>query len=95
MSLSENHVTKYPALFYSPQTWIVYVYVTVGVDETVVVTLKFSKNRMALFTCSSAVQLPNDAIIVGTKGTIRVGEYLIIIKKSVRIVLIYMFNMKG
>ncbi|KAK2853566.1 hypothetical protein Q5P01_006227 [Channa striata] len=43
-----------------------------GVDETVVVTLKFSKNRMAVFTCSSGLQLPNDAIIVGTKGTIRV-----------------------
>ncbi|XP_045887831.1 trans-1,2-dihydrobenzene-1,2-diol dehydrogenase isoform X2 [Micropterus dolomieu] len=35
-----------------------------GVDETVVVTLKFSKNRMAVFTCSSCMQLPNDAIIV-------------------------------
>ncbi|KAK2919795.1 trans-1,2-dihydrobenzene-1,2-diol dehydrogenase [Channa argus] len=43
-----------------------------GVDETVVVTLKFSKNRIAVFTCSSGLQLPNDAIIVGTKGTIRV-----------------------
>ncbi|KAL6113394.1 dhdh [Pungitius sinensis] len=43
-----------------------------GVDETVVVTMKFSKNRMAVFTCSSGVQLPNDAIIVGTKGSIRI-----------------------
>uniref|UniRef100_A0A3P9LIM3 Trans-1,2-dihydrobenzene-1,2-diol dehydrogenase n=1 Tax=Oryzias latipes TaxID=8090 RepID=A0A3P9LIM3_ORYLA len=45
-----------------------------GVDETVVVTLKFSKNRMATFTYSSRVELPNDAIIAGTKGTIHVPE---------------------
>ncbi|XP_017279074.1 trans-1,2-dihydrobenzene-1,2-diol dehydrogenase [Kryptolebias marmoratus] len=43
-----------------------------GVDETVVVTLKFSKNRLAVLTCSSGVQLPNDALIAGTKGTIHV-----------------------
>ncbi|XP_041851395.1 trans-1,2-dihydrobenzene-1,2-diol dehydrogenase-like [Melanotaenia boesemani] len=43
-----------------------------GVDETVTVTLKFSKNRMAVLTCSSGVQLPNDVIISGTKGTIKV-----------------------
>lgn len=47
--------------------------VVVGVDETVVVTLKFSKNRMAVFTCSMALQLPNEAIVVGTKGTIKVS----------------------
>lgn len=47
-----------------------------GVDETVVVTLKFSKNRMAVFTCSLSMQLPNDAIIVGTKGTIRIPEHM-------------------
>lgn len=46
-----------------------------GVDETVIVTLKFSKSRMAVFTCSAALQLPNDAIIVGTKGTIKVGHH--------------------
>lgn len=54
---------------------IIYFYVAAGVDETVVVTLKFSKNRMAVFTCSMGVQLSNDAIIVGTKGTIRVGDH--------------------
>ncbi|KAM6943518.1 trans-1,2-dihydrobenzene-1,2-diol dehydrogenase [Xenentodon cancila] len=43
-----------------------------GVDETVVVTLKFSRNRMAVFTCSAGVQLPNEAIIAGTKGTVKV-----------------------
>ncbi|KAM9860934.1 trans-1,2-dihydrobenzene-1,2-diol dehydrogenase [Aulostomus maculatus] len=47
-----------------------------GVDETVVVTLKFSNNRMAVFTCSSGLQLPNDAIIVGTKGTIRIPAHM-------------------
>lgn len=45
-----------------------------GVDEGMVVTLKFSRNRMAVFTCSIAVELPNDAVIIGTKGTIRVGS---------------------
>ena len=54
---------------------IIYVYVVTGVDETVVVTLKFSKNRMAVFTCSSGAQLPNDAVIAGTKGTIRVSDH--------------------
>uniref|UniRef100_A0A3Q2TVL0 Trans-1,2-dihydrobenzene-1,2-diol dehydrogenase n=1 Tax=Fundulus heteroclitus TaxID=8078 RepID=A0A3Q2TVL0_FUNHE len=43
-----------------------------GVDETVIVTLKFSEKRMAVFTYSSSIQLPNDAIIVGTKGTIQI-----------------------
>ncbi|XP_029000334.1 trans-1,2-dihydrobenzene-1,2-diol dehydrogenase-like isoform X2 [Betta splendens] len=43
-----------------------------GVDETVVATLKYSKNRLAVLTCSLRMELPNDAVIVGTKGTIRV-----------------------
>ncbi|XP_072320783.1 trans-1,2-dihydrobenzene-1,2-diol dehydrogenase-like [Eucyclogobius newberryi] len=43
-----------------------------GTDETVVVTLKYSKNRMAVFTCSNSMQLPNEAIIVGTKHSIKV-----------------------
>lgn len=51
-----------------------YLYVVTGVEETVVVTMKFSKNRMAVFTCSAGLLLPNDAVIVGTKGTIRVGH---------------------
>ncbi|MEQ2167289.1 hypothetical protein GOODEAATRI_002603 [Goodea atripinnis] len=48
-----------------------------GVDETVVVMLRFSRNRMAVFTCSAGMQLPNDAIIAGTKGTIRVGHQFV------------------
>ncbi|XP_008308603.1 trans-1,2-dihydrobenzene-1,2-diol dehydrogenase [Cynoglossus semilaevis] len=47
-----------------------------GVDETVVVTLKFSYNRMAVFTCSSKIQLQNEASITGTKGTIRVPAHM-------------------
>ncbi|XP_037103940.1 trans-1,2-dihydrobenzene-1,2-diol dehydrogenase-like [Syngnathus acus] len=47
-----------------------------GVDETLVVTLKFSKNRMAVFTSSSGVQLYNDAIVVGTKGLIRFPSHM-------------------
>ncbi|KAM4603079.1 trans-1,2-dihydrobenzene-1,2-diol dehydrogenase [Polymixia lowei] len=47
-----------------------------GVDEGMVVTLKFSRNRMAVFTCSIAVELPNDAVISGTKGTIRVPAHM-------------------
>ncbi|XP_071750425.1 trans-1,2-dihydrobenzene-1,2-diol dehydrogenase-like isoform X1 [Centroberyx gerrardi] len=47
-----------------------------GVDETMVVTLKFSRNRMAVFSCSVAVEMPNDAIIVGTKGTIKVPAHM-------------------
>ncbi|KAG7242539.1 hypothetical protein INR49_020252 [Caranx melampygus] len=46
------------------------------VDETVVVSLKFSKNRMAVLTCSACVQLPNEAIIMGTKGTIKVPAHM-------------------
>ncbi|KAM4593947.1 trans-1,2-dihydrobenzene-1,2-diol dehydrogenase-like [Odontesthes bonariensis] len=51
---------------------IVHLYVIVGVDETGAVILKFSNNRMAVFTYSSGLELPNDAVIVGTKGIIRV-----------------------
>lgn len=42
------------------------------VDETVIVNLKFSGNRLAVFTCSAGFLLPNDAVVVGTKGTIKV-----------------------
>ncbi|XP_076011388.1 trans-1,2-dihydrobenzene-1,2-diol dehydrogenase-like [Genypterus blacodes] len=47
-----------------------------GLDDTVVVTLKFSKNRLAVFTCSMALELPNDGVIVGTKGTIRIPAHI-------------------
>lgn len=51
---------------------------TTGADETVVVTLKFSKNRMAVLTFSSALKLPNEAVIVGTKGVVRVGHVTVL-----------------
>ncbi|XP_055010961.1 LOW QUALITY PROTEIN: trans-1,2-dihydrobenzene-1,2-diol dehydrogenase-like [Boleophthalmus pectinirostris] len=43
-----------------------------GTDETVIVTLKYSKNRMAVFTCSNGMELPNDFIVVGTKHFMKV-----------------------
>jgi len=43
-----------------------------GVDESVVVVMKFSRKRMALCTFSIAARLPNDAVISGTKGQIKV-----------------------
>ncbi|KAM9480779.1 trans-1,2-dihydrobenzene-1,2-diol dehydrogenase isoform 1-T1 [Clarias gariepinus] len=43
-----------------------------GVDESMVVTLKFSRERLAVCTCTIAVDLPNEAVIFGTKGTIKV-----------------------
>lgn len=37
--------------------------------------LKFSGNRLAVCTCSISMKLVSDAVIVGTKGTIKVrGE---------------------
>ncbi|XP_054627215.1 trans-1,2-dihydrobenzene-1,2-diol dehydrogenase-like [Dunckerocampus dactyliophorus] len=43
-----------------------------GVDESVVVVMKFSRKRMAVCTFSIAVLLPNDAVVSGTKGSIQV-----------------------
>ncbi|KPP74742.1 trans-1,2-dihydrobenzene-1,2-diol dehydrogenase-like, partial [Scleropages formosus] len=43
-----------------------------GVDESMVVVLKFSRNRMAVCGFSISTALPNDATICGTMGTIRV-----------------------
>ncbi|XP_059213831.1 trans-1,2-dihydrobenzene-1,2-diol dehydrogenase-like [Centropristis striata] len=43
-----------------------------GVDESVAVVMKFSRNRMAFCAFSIAVRLPNDAVISGTKGSIKV-----------------------
>ena len=44
-----------------------------GVDECMVVTMKYSGNRMAVCLISNAVALPNEAVITGTKGSVRVG----------------------
>lgn len=43
-----------------------------GVDGTMVIVLKFSGNRMAVCTCSITMMLTNDAVIIGSKGTIKV-----------------------
>lgn len=43
-----------------------------GVDESVVVAMKFSGNRMAFCAFSISARLPNDAVIAGTKGSIKV-----------------------
>lgn len=39
--------------------------------------LKFSGNRLAVCTCSISMKLVSDAVIVGTKGTIKVRGTLL------------------
>ncbi|KAK9542463.1 hypothetical protein VZT92_000324 [Zoarces viviparus] len=43
-----------------------------GVDESVIVVMEFSRNRMAFCAFSIAARLPNDAVISGTEGSIKV-----------------------
>ncbi|XP_029937023.1 trans-1,2-dihydrobenzene-1,2-diol dehydrogenase-like [Myripristis murdjan] len=47
-----------------------------GVDGTAVLVLKFSGNRMAVCTCSMTMMLTCDAVISGTKGTIKVPHHM-------------------
>ncbi|XP_029953529.1 trans-1,2-dihydrobenzene-1,2-diol dehydrogenase-like [Salarias fasciatus] len=47
-----------------------------GVDETVIVTMKFSQGRMASLICSSRIEMPNEAVIAGTKGIARVPNLM-------------------
>ncbi|KAG7332979.1 hypothetical protein KOW79_003114 [Hemibagrus wyckioides] len=47
-----------------------------GVDESMVVTLKFSRGRLAVCTCTIAMDLPKEAVVLGTKGTIRVPAHM-------------------
>ncbi|XP_060778828.1 trans-1,2-dihydrobenzene-1,2-diol dehydrogenase-like [Neoarius graeffei] len=47
-----------------------------GVDESMMVMLKFSWGRLAVCTCTSAVNLRNESVIFGTKGTIRVPDHM-------------------
>ncbi|XP_062860523.1 trans-1,2-dihydrobenzene-1,2-diol dehydrogenase [Trichomycterus rosablanca] len=47
-----------------------------GADESMVITLKFSQGRIAVCTCTIALDLPNEAVIFGTKGTIRVPTHM-------------------
>lgn len=39
-----------------------------------VLVLKFSRNRLAVCTCSITMTLTGEAVITGTKGTIKVTE---------------------
>ncbi|XP_058485899.1 trans-1,2-dihydrobenzene-1,2-diol dehydrogenase-like [Solea solea] len=43
-----------------------------GVDESIVVVMTFSRNRIAFCSFSIAARLPNDAVISGTEGLIKV-----------------------
>ncbi|KAI3356150.1 hypothetical protein L3Q82_017401, partial [Scortum barcoo] len=47
-----------------------------GVDGTEVLVLKFSGNRLAICTCSVTMMLSCDAVIAGTKGTIKVPHHM-------------------
>lgn len=46
-----------------------------GVDVSMSATLKFQGNRTATVLTNSEVQLPNEAIIIGTKGIIKIPEF--------------------
>lgn len=43
-----------------------------GVDETVVVVMRFSRNRMAVCAFSIGARFANDAVISGTEGSLKV-----------------------
>ncbi|XP_075907697.1 trans-1,2-dihydrobenzene-1,2-diol dehydrogenase-like [Nelusetta ayraudi] len=43
-----------------------------GVDETVVVVMRFSRNRMAVCSFSIGARFPNDAVISGTEGSLKI-----------------------
>ena len=46
-----------------------------GVDMTMSATLLYDNNRVATIATNAFVAMPNEGIIVGTKGTIRVPEF--------------------
>lgn len=46
------------------------------VDDSVTAVLKYPNGKIAVCSLSCRAQFPNEAIIVGTKGTIRVRSYL-------------------
>ncbi|XP_063069491.1 trans-1,2-dihydrobenzene-1,2-diol dehydrogenase-like [Engraulis encrasicolus] len=47
-----------------------------GVDESMVIVLKFPGKRMAVCTCSISTMLTNDAVIQGSKGIIKVPDHM-------------------
>ena len=46
-----------------------------GVDLSMSATLKFKGNRIATILTNSEVDLPNEALIIGTKGTIKIPKF--------------------
>lgn len=46
-----------------------------GVDVSMSATLKFQGNRIATILTNSEANLPNDAFIIGTKGTIKIPNF--------------------
>ncbi|XP_042328856.1 trans-1,2-dihydrobenzene-1,2-diol dehydrogenase-like [Sceloporus undulatus] len=47
-----------------------------GVDETVAIILNYSGNRQAVLNCTMMVNLPGEAIIGGTEGTIQLPNHM-------------------
>lgn len=45
-----------------------------GVDESVSAIITYAGGRMAVLSTHSRVKLPNNAVIIGTKGTITVSS---------------------
>lgn len=67
------HVYERPQVSSFPKA-LHFHFFNLGVDGTTVMVLKFSRNRLAICTCSITIKLTGDAIITGTKGTIKVTE---------------------
>ncbi|XP_071966306.1 trans-1,2-dihydrobenzene-1,2-diol dehydrogenase-like [Engystomops pustulosus] len=47
-----------------------------GVAEAATVILQYPGNRQAILTCTMATELPNQAVISGTKGIIQIPSYM-------------------
>lgn len=46
-----------------------------GVDVSMTAILKYENNRSATISSSSVAQYPNEAIVIGTKGTIKIPNF--------------------
>lgn len=46
-----------------------------GVDGTTGALISYPGGKLASVTCSAEVEMPNEAIIVGTKGTLKVPNF--------------------
>lgn len=67
----ENHdVTIYIAPMYFLDSALSFL-VTLGVDEFAAITLKYSGERVAQLSCSIGVDLVNEAVVIGTKGKLK------------------------